>query len=113
MWAAGVAAAAVVSGAVLVTAGPASAASCNAPEFKSCLGVSYRTTHVQSIRVDGRCVIGGSGTVSNVHVDDVADAHPNLQTYGGGRCESNTHNSASVSWALTEDDQGFRWVTIS
>lgn len=113
-WAASVAAAAVVSaGAVLVGSGSAAAATCNAPEFKSCLAVSYQTSHVKSIRVNGRCVIGPSGTVSNVYVDDVADAHPDVQTYGGSRCESNTHNSASVRWALTEDDQGYRWVTIS
>jgi len=113
-WAASVAAAAVVSaGTVLFGAGSASAAACNAPEFKSCVGVSYQTSHVKSIRVNGRCLIGSSGTYSSVHVDDVADAHPDVQTYGGSRCESNTHNSASVRWALTEDDRGYRWVTIS
>ncbi|MCP2241953.1 hypothetical protein [Lentzea aerocolonigenes] len=61
----------------------------------------------------GRCLIGPPGTYSSVHVDDVADVFPDVQTYGGGRCESNTHNSATVRWALTEDDRDFRWVTIS
>lgn len=112
-WAAGLAAAVVLSaGTVVLTAGPASAATCNAPEFKSCLGVSYQTSRVKSIRVNGRCVVGPSGTVSNVYVDDVADVFPNVQTYGGGACESNTHNSAGVRWGF-EDAQGYRWVTIS
>lgn len=114
MWAASAAAAVVASaGIVLLTAGPASAATCNAPEFKSCVGLSYQTSHVKSIRVNGRCLIGPSGTYSSVHVDDVADAFPDVQTYGGSRCESNTHNSATVRWALSEDDRGYRWVTIS
>ncbi len=113
-WAVALVATAVVSAGVLVLdVGPAGAATCNAAEFKSCVGVSYQTSRVKSIRVDGRCLIGSSGRYSSVHVDDVADAHPDVQTYGGGRCESNTHNSASVRWDLGEDDQGYRWVTIS
>lgn len=113
MWAASLAAAAVVSaGTVVLTAGSASAATCNAPEYKSCVGVSYRTSHVQSIRVDGRCLIGRSGRHSSVYVDDVADVFPDVQTYGGTRCESNTHNVASVRWGFEEAD-GYRWVTIS
>ena len=107
----GVAAAVMASaGIALLTASPAAAATCNAPSGSACVAVTYQTSHVKSIRVNGRCLIGSSGKYSSVHID-LFD-RPDVQTYGGTRCESNTHNSATVRWG-NEDSDGFRWVTIS
>ena len=108
----GVVAAVVASaGIALLTASPAAAATCDAPEGSSCVAVTYQTSKVKSIRVNGRCLIGSSGKYSSVHVDRFG-AFPDVQTYGGTRCEGGTHNSASVRWG-NEDSEGYRWVTIS
>jgi hypothetical protein len=107
----GVAAAVVASaGIALLTASPAAAATCNAPEWSSCVAVTYQTSKVKSIRVNGRCLIGSSGKYSVVHVDRFD--RPDVQTYGGTRCEGGTHNSATVRWGK-EDPEGYRWVWIS
>lgn len=115
-WLASAVTAVVVSaGAVLVTAGPAAAAppTCKASSWdKACVAVSYQTSHVKSIRVDGRCLYG-PGYHPTVIVENVAGVYPHLLTYGGSKCESNTHNSAGVSWALNADKDHYRWVTIS
>lgn len=116
-WLASAATAVVVSaGTVLVTAGPAAAAppACKASSWdKACVAVSYKTSHVKSIRVDGRCLTGPSGYHPTVIVENVSGVYPNLLTYGGSNCQSNTHNSAGVSWAQNADKDHYRWVTIS
>jgi hypothetical protein len=107
----GVAAAVVASaGIALLTAGPAAAATCNAPQGSACVAVDYRTSKVKSIRVNGRCLTGPSGTHSTVHIGQYE--HMRIQTYGGTRCEGGTHNSARVIWRSAPDSGGYRWVTI-
>ncbi|WP_156212757.1 hypothetical protein [Lentzea aerocolonigenes] len=109
MWLAGVAAAVAVSGALVLTAGPASAATCQAQAFSSCVAVSYQTSSVKSIRVNGRCLVGPSGHYSSVIIR--SDETPYVQAYGGGRCEGNTEKRAQVSVG-GEDAQRFRWITV-
>ncbi|WP_330277164.1 hypothetical protein OG205_16710 [Lentzea sp. NBC_00516] len=115
-WLASAVTAVVVSaGAVLVTAGPAAAAppACKANSwYKACVAVWYETSHVKSIRVDGRCLYG-AGYHPTVIVDNVSGVYPKLLTYGGSKCESNTHNSAGVRWAQNADKDQYRWVNIS
>ncbi|MDX3195997.1 hypothetical protein PV458_47015 [Streptomyces sp. MN03-5084-2B] len=108
---AGTAAAVVMAaGAVVLTAGPAAAAGCSAPGDKSCVAVTYQTSAVRSIRVNGRCLTGPSSHHSDVLVDRFGT--PDVQTYAGNSCESNTHNSATVRWG-SEDSEHFRWVRIA
>lgn len=108
---AGVAAVAAVSASTLaLTAGPASAATCQAEPFKSCVAVSYQVSHVKSIRVNGRCLVGSSGRYSSVVIGSTET--PFVQTYGGSGCEGNTENRARVNIG-GEDAQRFRWITIS
>ncbi|WP_330277166.1 hypothetical protein OG205_16720 [Lentzea sp. NBC_00516] len=107
----GVAAAVVASaGIALLTASPAAAATCKAPAGSYCVGVNYQTSHVKSIRLEGRCLLGPSNTHSTVHI--VGFGRPDVQTYGGTKCESNTHNSARVIWRSAPDSGGYRWVSI-
>ena len=103
------AAAALSAGAVAVTAGPAAAEACAVGGNTACVAVSYQVDWVKSIRVDGRCLIGSSGKYSSVEV--VRFGTPDVQTYGGSRCEGGTHNSARVTWG-SEDSEGYRWVWI-
>lgn len=116
-WMASAVTAVVVSaGAVLMTAGPAAAAppACTASSWdKACVAVQYQTSKVKSVRVDGRCLTGPSGYHSTIIVENVSGVYPNLQTYGGSRCESNTHNTAGVRWAQNADKDHYRWVYIS
>lgn len=113
-WLAGaLTAVAVSAGTVALTAVPAAAATCRAPEWAACAAVSYQTSHVKSVRVEGRCLIGPSGHHPDIFVNDVAGVYPELLTYGGSRCEGNTHNSAQVRWANNVDNERYRWVTIS
>jgi hypothetical protein len=110
-WLAGaVTAVAVSAGTLALTAGPAAAAGCNAPAEKSCVAVRYEAAHVKSIRVNGQCLIGGSGKYSRVIIDQWG--WPDVQTYGGTRCEGGTHNSAIVHPGK-EDREGYRWISIS
>lgn len=76
------------------------------------MAVWYETSHVKSIRVDGRCLYG-AGYHPTVIVDNVSGVYPKLLTYGGSKCESNTHNSAGVRWAQNADKDQYRWVNIS
>jgi hypothetical protein len=103
------AAAALSAGAVVVTAGPAAAEACEVGGNTACVAVSYQVDWVRSIRVNGQCLIGSSGKYSRVEV--VRFGTPDVQTYGGGRCEGGTHNSARVTWG-SEDREGYRWVWI-
>ncbi|WP_330277191.1 hypothetical protein OG205_16845 [Lentzea sp. NBC_00516] len=110
-WLAGaVTAVAVSAGTLALTAGPAAAAGCSAPAGKSCVAVRYEVAHVKSVRVNGRCLIGGSGQHPGVIIDQLG--WPDVQTYGGTRCEGHTHNSAIVHPGK-EDRHGYRWITIS
>jgi hypothetical protein len=110
-WLACAAAAVTVSaGTLVLTAGPAAAASCSTPGDKSCVAVTYQTSAVRSIRVNGRCLTGPSGHHADVLVDRFGT--PDVQTYGGFNCESNTHNAAAVRWG-SEDAEHFRWVRIA
>ncbi|MET8765334.1 hypothetical protein [Lentzea sp. NPDC004782] len=110
-WLSGVVTAiAVSSGTLVLTAGPASAATCQAQPFSSCVAVSYQTSQVKSIRVNGRCLIGPSGQHPNVVIGH--DETPFVQTYGGARCEGNTENRARVNIG-GEDANRYRWIWIS
>jgi hypothetical protein len=80
---------------------------------KACVAVWYETSHVESIRVDGRCLTGPSGHHKTVIVENVAGVYPTLLTYGGSNCEGDTHNSAGVRWARNADKDHYRWVNIS
>lgn len=110
-WLAGaLTAVAVSAGAVALTAGPAAAAGCSAPAGKSCVAVRHEAGHVKSVRVNGRCLIGDTGRYPGVIIDQFST--PDVQTYGGTRCEGGTHNSAEVHVGR-EDGGGYRWVWIS
>lgn len=110
-WLAGVVTAvAVAAGTLALTAGPAAAAGCSAPAGQSCVAVRYFAGHVKSSRVNGRCLIGDAGRHPGVIIDQFGT--PDVQTYGGTRCEGNTHNSADVHVGR-EDGEGYRWITIS
>lgn len=74
------------------------------------MAVSCRTTHVKSIRVHGRCLIGSSGRCSSVVID--REETPFVQAYGGTRCEGNIENRARVGIG-GEDAQRYRWIWIS
>ncbi len=110
MWLSGVAAAIAVSGTLVLTAGPASAATCRAQAFSSCVAVSYQVSYVKSIRVNGRCLTGPSGRHPDVVIG--RDEAPFVQTYGGGGCEGNTENRARLNIG-GEDAQRYRWIWVS
>lgn len=102
--------AAAASTLTLAAAGPASAAvGCSAAEGSSCVEVDYQTDSVKSIRVNDRCLTGGTGRHPDVIVGKRTT--PNVLTYGGAACEGGTHNSARVNW--TDDNRdGYRIVWI-
>lgn len=99
----------VSAGTLVLTALPAAAAGCQAPAFSSCVAVTYKTSAVKSIRVNGRCLIGSSGKYSSVVID--SQEMPYVDAYGGTRCESNTGVRAHVVVG-GEDAQRYRWITI-
>lgn len=108
-WPAGVVA--VVSAGVLVVApAEAGAATCSAPRPSAfCVAVSYQTSAVRSIQVNGRCLTG-QGEHPEVTVDRTSA--PAVQAYGGTACQSNTRVAANARWG-NPDAQGHRWVRIS
>lgn len=110
VWLTGVAAAVAVSAGVLVaTPGEAAAATCSAPRpGRFCVAVSYQTSAVRSIQVDGRC-ISGQGEHPEIVVDRAGT--PAVQAYGGAVCQSRTRVPASARWG-NPDAAGHRWVWI-
>lgn len=109
-WVAGVAAVAAVSASTVLVPGSAVAATCRAQPFSSCVAVSYQVSHVKSIRVNGRCLIGPSGQHPDAFIGH--DETPFVQTYSGGRCEGNTENRARLNIG-GEDAQRYRWIWVS
>ena len=104
------AAAVAVPAGILTLAEPAAAAeNCWAMPERACVAVQYLTSDVKSIRVNGRCLIGHSGRYPNAVVP--LPGTPDVQTYGGTRCEGNTQTRANASWGLP-DSEGYRWVWI-
>jgi hypothetical protein len=114
----GVAAAAVVSAGVftMVTGQASAAVNCSAPRGQACVAVTNKYSAVRSIRVNGRCLVDTVPGQTRYHADvrvSRTQAQPDVQTYGGRRCEGGTHNSAGVKWNSSTRADGFRVVTIS
>lgn len=114
----GVVAAAVASaGALTMATGQASAAvNCSAPRDQACVAVTNNHSPVRSIRVNGRCLVDTVPGQTRYHADvrvSRTQVQPDVQTYGGKRCEGGTHNSAGVKWNSSTRADGFRVVTIS
>jgi hypothetical protein len=74
------------------------------------VAVTYQTSAVRSILAGGRCLTGPSGRHEDVFVDRFGT--PDVQTYAGNRCQSSSHNSATVRWGGV-DAEHFRQVWIS
>lgn len=109
-WFAGAMAAVSLSaGTLILTAGTAAAQGCSAGPQQACVAVSYQNTTAQSIRVNGRCLIGGSGYHPDVTVDWFTT--PDVQAYGGRHCEGGTSVPASIGWGSRGGD-GYRWVSV-
>ena len=108
-WQAGVVAA-VSAGVLVVAPAEAGAATCSAPRPSAfCVAVSYQTSAVHSIQVNGRCLTG-QGEHPEVTVDRAGA--PAVQAYGGTVCQSGTRVAANARWG-NPDAQGYRWVWIS
>lgn len=108
------AALAVSATALVLTTGVAEAATCSASSDNVCVRVSNRSNDVDSIRVNGRCLLDSDSGMNTYPKAQVSRTGvPTVLTYTGRRCEDGTQNSASVLWGSATGPDGFRTVYIS